>query len=92
MTDDDGIGIWLAARRLNRGAVRLVQRWQRGSECSRTNNRLAWCWALAWQHIGQDSVIRTSDTSNVTHRAGSAISIAVNIPIFFDVLPTARQF
>ncbi|MCE4547472.1 IS66 family insertion sequence element accessory protein TnpB [Caballeronia sp. PC1] len=41
----DGIGIWLAARRLNQGSSsgRTLAANQ-SSKCSRTNSWRAWCW------------------------------------------------
>ncbi len=56
----DGIGMWLAARRLNQGGSSSGRTLAASpsSRCSRTDSWRAWCLGLPWQRIGQDGVIR----------------------------------
>jgi len=53
----DGLGIWLCARRLNRGKFHLGESW-RGNQLRLTEEQLsALVQGLPWQRLGADGVI-----------------------------------
>ncbi len=58
----DGVGIWLAARRLNQGEFHWPGT-HRGDEVELDAEQLRkrWCWGLPWQRVGANGLIRCSE-------------------------------